>query len=179
VVFGGDFLGVVDRLGTPQNDVLDGDAAANLIVAGRGDDELVGAGGADVLYAGPGNDVIVVSGGVFFRIDGGTGDDTVRIDGDGEALDLTNFYELAVRSIENIDLGDAGDNDLFMAWRDLRAMSPESNTLRVIGDMGDSAVIDLAGAGFVDQGSAGGFTTYTDGVLTLVVSDDIEAFVSL
>jgi hypothetical protein len=179
VVFGGDFLGVVDRPGTPQNDVLEGDAAANLVIAGRGDDELTGGGGADVLYAGPGNDVIVVPGGDFYRIDGGTGDDVLRIEGDGEALDLTNFFELSVRSIETIDLGDAGDNQLFMAWRDLRGMSPESNTLRVTGDMGDAAVIDLAGGSFANQGSAGGFTTYSDGVLTVLVSDDIEAFVAL
>jgi hypothetical protein len=179
VVFGGDYLGLVDRLGTPQNDVIEGDVAANYIVTGRGDDELSGGGGGDVMYAGPGNDVIVVPDGDFFRIDGGTGDDTLRIDGDGNALDLTNSYELAVRGIETIELGDAGDNQLFMAWRDLRAMSPESNTLRIAGENGDSAVIDLAEGGFVNEGSAGGFTTYSDGVLTVVVSDDIDAFVSL
>ncbi len=179
VVWGGDYLGHVDLLGTAQNDVLEGDAAANLIVSGRGDDTLSGGGGADVFHAGPGDDVIVVPGGAFFRIDAGTGDDTLRIEGDGEALDLTNFHELAISGVENIDLGDAGDNQLFMEWRDLRAMSRESNTLRVLGDDGDTAVIDLSGGGFVDQGSAGGFTTYADGVLTLVVSDDIEAFVTL
>ena len=179
VVWGGDYLGVVDMLGTPQNDVLEGDAAANLLVSGRGDDELSGGGGADVFHSGPGDDVIAVPGGDFFRVDGGTGDDTLRIDGDGEALDLTNFLELAVNGVENIDLGDGGDNQLFMEWRDLRAMSRESNTLRILGGDGDTAVIDLAGGGFVDQGSAGGFTAYTDGVLTLLVSDELEAFVSL
>ena len=66
-----------------------------------------------------------------------------------------------------------------MAWRDLRAMSPDSNTLRIVGEDGDSVVIDLAGGSFVNEGSAGGFTTYSDGVLSIVISDEIEAFVSL
>lgn len=179
VVWGGDFLGRVDRLGTPQNDVLEGDAGANIFVSGRGDDLLTGGGGADVFHSGPGDDVIVVPGGAFFRVDAGTGNDTLRIEGDGEALDLTDFHELAISGVENIDLGDAGDNQLFMEWRDLRAMSRESNTLRVLGDNGDVAVIDLSGGGFVEVGSAGGFTTYSDGVLTVVVSDEIESFVTL
>jgi hypothetical protein len=57
VVFGGDFTNAVTHAGTSSADTLVGDTAANVIVAGQGDDVLDGNGGADVLYAAEGDDI--------------------------------------------------------------------------------------------------------------------------
>ena len=61
VVFGGDFTGAATHAGTVAADTLVGDATANVIVAGQGNDTLDGNGGADVLYAAEGLSLIHIS----------------------------------------------------------------------------------------------------------------------
>ncbi len=179
VCFGGNYVGS-DRLGfTAEADTLIGTEAAETLVGGRGDDELVSGGGADVLVGGAGDDVVSIIDGGFFRIDGGTGTDTLRLEGSGFSLDLANFFDVAVTGIEVVDLTGEGDNTLFLSTHELLALSPTSNTLRVLGDAGDQLVADLAGAGFVDEGSDGMVTTYSNGVASLIIDDAVDAFVSL
>ncbi|MGH1345393.1 MAG: Ig-like domain-containing protein [Nannocystales bacterium] len=179
VCFGGNYVGV-DRLGfTAEADIVVGSEAAETLVGGRGDDELQSFGGADVLSGGAGDDVVSIIDGGFFRIDGGSGTDTLRLEGSGFSLDLANFFDAAINGIEVIDLTGEGDNGLFLGTHELLALSPTSNTLRVLGDAGDQLVADLAGAGFVDEGSDGMVTTYSNGVASIVVDDAVDAFVSL
>ena len=179
VAFGGNYTGA-DRIGfTADGDVLTGGPGAETLVGGPGDDEIVAGGGADVVSGGAGNDVIVVLDGGFRRIDGGSGTDTLRLDGAGFSLDLGNFFDVAITDIEEVDLTGDGDNTLFLATHQLLALSSTSNTLRVRGDAGDQLVADLAGAGFVDQGSDGMVRTYSNGVASLVVDDAVEPFVSV
>ena len=82
------------------------------------------------------------------------------------------------RSLE-VDLTGDGDNALFLSTHQLLALSSTSNSLRVRGDAGDQLVADLTGAGFVDEGSDGTVTTYSNGVASIVVDDAVEAFVSV
>ena len=91
VVFGADFLNIVDAAGTAGADVLIGGAGDDTLSGGGGGDLLKGAAGGDNLTggldddqieAGSGNDMInhTVGDGVDM-VDGGSGDDTVVIDG--------------------------------------------------------------------------------------------------
>ncbi len=179
VCFGGNYVGS-DRVGfTADADTLTGTEDAETLIGGRGDDELVSSGGADVLAGGAGDDVLSIIDGGFFRIDGGSGTDTLRLEGDGFLLDLANFFDVAITGIEVIDLTGEGDNTLFLGTHQLLALSPISNTLRVLGDAGDELVADLTGGGFIDEGSDGMVTTYSNGVASIIVDDAVDAFVSL
>ncbi len=179
VVFGGDFFGRVSEPGTDADDEILGSDMADTLLGGDGNDVLHGLGGFDVIYGGPGDDAIVLDSAELFRIDGGTGVDAIVLDGADLALDLPGFFELAIVGIEAVDLTGTGDNSLFLEVRDLRAISKTSNTLLVLGDDGDQVVADFTGAGLADLGSSMGFHTWSDGVLTLAVADEIEAFVTL
>lgn len=179
VCFGGNYAGA-DRIGfTADADILTGTKDAETLIGGAGDDELLSLGGPDVLIGGAGDDVVSIVDGGFFRIDGGTGTDTLRLEGSGLTLDLANFFDVAVTGIEAVDLTGEGDNSLFLGTHQLLALSPTSNTLRIFGDAGDQLVADLAGAGFVDEGSDGMVTTYSNGVASIIVDDAVEAFVSV
>lgn len=178
VVFGGDFDASIALVGTPAADDLVGTEANEAIVGGDGDDTLQSIGGFDVLYGGPGNDSIVLGGPNVFRIDGGLGEDTIVLEGDGIVLDLPAFYETAIVGIESIDLGGGGDNSLFLEARDLRALSKTSNTLLVLGDDGDQVVADL-GPTYSEIPDQDGVMVWSDGITTLVVVVAVEAFVTL
>jgi len=179
VVFGSDRSGVVTEIGTVGDDLIIGSDGVDTLVGGRGDDTLYGEGGSDVLYGGAGNDLIIVPDVSFFRIDGGTGQDTVHFDLGGVTIDLGLAPENILANIERIDITGTADNTMRMAFRDLRAMSSTSNTLTVEGDVGDSFEIDLSGLGFTDNGSVDGFTEYRNGIFTLRVDDDLDATVTL
>jgi len=177
-IFGGDFRGLVTVLGTDADDVLEGTASDESLVGGLGADLLRSGGGYDVIYAGPGDDSIALASTELFRIDGGTGFDTLVLEGSDVQLDLDAFYDLAIVGIERIDLTGLGDNSLFLGTRSLRALSNTSNELVVVGDDGDQVVADFTGAGFVDSGIVDGFQVWSNGVLTLLVDADVQAFVS-
>ncbi len=177
VIFGGSFRGFVTHAGTDADDTIVGTAGVDAIVGGLGDDSLASGGGFDIVYGGAGDDAIVLSSTDLFRIDGGTGFDTIVLDGSGLGLELGTYSELAIVGIEAIDLTGTGDNQLFLETRDLRALSDTANVLVVVGDDGDQVVADLAGGGFVDAGIVDGFQSWTTGVLTLAVAVEVEAFV--
>jgi hypothetical protein len=86
---------------TAQTDLIRvGTSASNTLVGGDGDDQLIAGGGADMVYAGAGNDVVsidlsnnanLMNANASTRIDGGSGDNQLRLVGAMETtLDLTN-----------------------------------------------------------------------------------------
>jgi hypothetical protein len=130
-----------DAIGTSGADTMTGTTGNNQLVAGDGNDTLIGGGGADVLYGGRGNDTMVlnadnvaklVNSGTsqnIERIDGGTGIDTIKLDGTGLVLDLTAVAATAVQDIEKVDLTGSGDNTLKLNLTDILQHATSSNVI--------------------------------------------------
>lgn len=174
VIYGGDFSATITHLGTNLGDVLTGSAAADTMIGGQGDDLLIGGGGADVLTGGQGDDILVVSDLNFNRIVGGNGNDTLRIDGSGLALDLRLLADNRLIDIEQIDITGQGDNTLTLNQREVLNLSGDSNSLVVHGNLGDQLWLDydwLPGADEIIN--ARSYRVLVKGAATLKVETDV------
>ncbi len=154
VVFGGNFTGGLEtQVGTSGANMLtatQGADARDVLIGQQGADVLVSDGGADVLYGGEGDDRFQISDFRFQRIAGGSGSDTLRLDGSGLTLDLTAIADNRLTDIEVIDITGSGINTLTLNRLEVLNLSSTSNTLIVRRDVGDT----------VNQGS--GWTQGTD-----------------
>ena len=135
---------------TPRTSVLQGDADANVMIGGQGNDVLQGAGGADVLRGGSGDDELVVGDLSFARAAGGNGIDTLRLDASGVTLDLTLVADNRVTDIEAIDIRGGGANTLTLDLNEALNLSTHSNTVIVHRDVDDQ--VDI-GTGWADVGT--------------------------
>jgi len=172
VLYGQDFQGNVTHQGTAAADTLTGDIGANVMIGGQGDDFLTGAGGMDVLYGGEGNDTLAISDLAPQRIDGGTGEDTLQVDGTNLAIDLGS---LPISGIETVDITGTGDNTLTLSVLDVLEASDSSNVLKVLGDLGDQVIAEgvwTADGQQLDGGVM--FDVFTSGQATLMVETDIN-----
>ena len=149
VVYGDDFSQAIDQFGSDFDDLLQGTGADESLIGGLGNDTLVGGGGADVLYGGAGDDVLAVADAEFFRLNGGGGQDTLRLDGAFD-LDLTAISNMAVREIEAIDMRNGGSNTLTLDGQDVfdfssipngAYMANSHNSLVIDGDAGDQVIL--------------------------------------
>ena len=141
------------------------------MVGGVGDDRLVGNGGADVLIGGAGNDLLSIGGMTFRRVMGGSGIDTLELNGAGATLDLTTIADNRIQGIERINLGFSLGGTLRMTARDVLNLSDTSNTLRVDGNPGNA--IRVTTDNWLRVGSAFGYTTYVSGQGTLEVKNAV------
>ena len=161
----------MDQQGDATANTLTGTSGADVLLGAQGNDTLVGNGGADVLYGGEGDDVLAISDAALTRLKGGTGTDTLRLDGSGFTLDLTAVSDLKIESIETVDLqAGAGAHTLTLDLLEVLNLSETSNSLTVLGDAADTVNI---GSGWTSQGVAGGFETFTQGAATLEIDADI------
>lgn len=174
VLFGGNFTNTVTQLGGTSPDLLVGTIAAEVFVGAQNDDTMVGGGGADVLNGGAGSDVIAVGSLDFRRVAGGSGNgDTLRLDSSLN-LDLTAIANSRISGIEVIDLNGFG-NSLTLSARDLQDLSDSTNSLTVLGSNGNTVNADFSDLGFTRSSNSPvvGFTTYNNGIIQLVVNNNV------
>lgn len=145
VLYGRDFRNEVHFQGTELDEVIVGLIGDDIIIGGRGNDIIDGGPGNDVINAGAGNDIIIYDPQTDTRkVDGGSGEDTLRIDGLGVHLNLAalnktshfNLYE----NIEAIDLTGTGDNTLTILPEDVLRLSSTTNDLWIEGNTGDKVI---------------------------------------
>jgi Ca2+-binding RTX toxin-like protein len=186
VVFGGNFSGAVTHLGGAGDDTLAGSAAAETFVGGNGKDTMIGNGGVDAFQGGAGDDIVRVSTLDFLVADGGTGSDTLELDGAGLHLDLTALADSRTRSIERIDIGGSGGNELTLSVLDVLNLSDVSNELLVLGDAGDAVNQGPGWTAAVSGGTNGNGTStiggqtyqiYNAGQATLLLDTDMTVTV--
>ena len=180
VVFGDDFTGQVSAAGTEGDDVLLGSAGNDVIIGNLGDDILLGGGGGDVLKGGAGNDTLAVSDLNFRQLNGGSGIDTLRFDGTGLNLNLTNLANNKIIGIEQIDLTGTGNNSLTLNVLDVLALSDTTNQLIVNGNVGDA--VTSTGQGWLLDGTITlvdiEYNQYVQGAATLLLNTNITQTIS-
>ncbi|MCA9139204.1 MAG: FG-GAP repeat protein, partial [Planctomycetales bacterium] len=173
IVFGRDFDGAVTHEGTLLADVLIGDASPNVMIGGAGDDILISLGGEDVLRGGEGNDVMAISDLTFFRLDGGNGIDTLRLDTRDITLDLVGDARGRIDEFEAIDLRGSGKNYLRLDQLSVLNLSNSSNTLIIMGD-GDDTVLGTDFHGWLRGGTVQvnqlEYESYTFGAANLLIN---------
>ena len=173
VIFGDDFTGAVSRLGTAEDDSLTGTAAGDRLIGGQGDDVIEGGGGADVLIGGSGNDRLEIGDTGFFRVQGGTGIDTLGLGAPGMTLDLRAIADTKLSGIEVIDLT-FDSNTLVLTPLEVLNLSDSSNQLKVLGEAGDEVQIvgdwTLEGSEQIDGTT---FAKYVSGSAELLVESGV------
>ena len=151
--------------------LLMGDTAANNIVGTSGNDTAVGNGGADAFSTGAGDDVIEVISTDFFKVDGGTGVDTLRLSGNYLSLDLASMAPEVIKNIEHVDLGN-NNNQLWISKYAVLALSSETNQLYVHGGPTDQFFVAEA-----DSWIQSGEVQYQGSSFTRYVNISAEVFV--
>lgn len=172
VIYGGDFFGDVDSVGTAGADTLVGTADNDILDGGDG--------GADVLIGGAGDDRLIIGDANFARIDGGGGQDTLFIDNMFN-LDFREISNGLVTGIEHLNMDNGLANMLDIDFSSVLDIGEaidqlvgEANMLVISGDDQDTVNLDGNWTQREEQpaaASAGGYTVYD--------SDDSSASVAI
>ncbi|MDL2306908.1 VCBS domain-containing protein [Desulfovibrio sp. OttesenSCG-928-C06] len=185
-------------LGGAGNDVLIGGDGDDLLIGGDGVDNLSGGAGNDTLYVdaedilngGEGNDTFLLgldatgteatdttfTASDLFRIDGGADEDTLKLEGTRNTLDLTGLSAGKLTSVEVIDLGDSTDGNSLLISKDALAAitGRETDNLLVIkGGAGDS--FSFADTGWQYDGVVDdNYHKYHNGNQVIHVHEDVK-----
>ena len=157
-----------------------GTAAADNFTGNAGADSFTGIATNDVVRGGAGDDTIRVTALDFAAIDGGTGQDTLVLDGAGLSLDLTGAGHAGVDSIEVLDLSGTGASTLVLDALAVFDLTEERAggvaSLDVRGDADDS--VDPGGSPFALTGTVTEdgttYNVYRDGNAQLRVEDGVS-----
>ena len=156
-----------------------GTAAADNFTGNAGADSFTGIATGDVVRGGAGDDSIGVTSLDFADIDGGTGRDTLVLDGAGLSLDLTGAGPAGVGSVEVFDLSGTGANSLVLDAQAVFDLTEERAggiaTLDVLGDANDR--VELRDSNFTlnrtvtEDGTT--YNVYRDGNAEVRVQDGV------
>ncbi|WP_420011464.1 hypothetical protein [Tateyamaria sp.] len=146
-----------------------GTAAVDNFTGNAGADSFTGIATDDVVRGGAGDDNTSVTALDFAAVDGGTGRDTLILNGAGLSLDLTGAGHASVDSVEVFDLSGTGSNTLVLDAQALFDVTEERAggvaRVDVLGDADDR--VDLGGSNFALTGTVAedgtAFTVYSDG----------------
>ena len=182
VVFGGNFTGGTEtQVGDATANTLtatQGAGAIDILVGGLGNDTLIGDGRSDVLRGGEGNDTLAIPDADFSdtrRLVGGSGTDTLRLDGSGIRLDLTRISDNRIVNVEVIDISGRGANTLHLNFREVVNLSSDSNTLLVRGNTGDKVSIGIDWLlGGTEIVGAETFDVFTQDAAILKIQQSVE-----
>ncbi len=171
VIYGGPFA----PFGSPVNG--SGTAGADILIGSFQDDILSGQAGADVIRAGAGDDTIVVPDSGFFRIDGGGGSDRLVFAGGGALTLAAGSLYGKIDDIESLDFGNGVPDTITLSKFDILDLSSVSagaglpNLLTIEGEIGDS--ISLTGGGWTTSSLIlSGYTVFANlGKLVAVDTD--------
>lgn len=151
LMFGRDFTNKGVTLGTPNNDTLSTVGGSPRVLGGAGNDSLTGIGTGIVLRGAQGDDLLAIRDLDFLKVDGGRGEDTLRLEGTGMTLNLANLPKGRLTGIEQIDLSGPGNHQLTLgSVRELLNLSDTSNRLIVQRDSADTVNI---GTGWTASGT--------------------------
>jgi len=168
-------IAALDGTGNSSKNTLTGNVAANKLSGNSGDDTLDGNTGVDSLYGGTGNDLLKIKDFNGDVIDGGVGSkDILQISGANQSIDLTDATTL-ITGIEQLKFSGAGNNILTLNAQSVLDMSTDSNTLTMIGDVGDTLVFT---DNWKDSGTVSGYNIFKLNGATLYVSDTIVDIVT-
>ncbi len=157
-----------------------GTAAVDNFTGNAGADSFTAIATDDVVRGGAGDDMISVTALDFAAIDGGTGQDTLVLDGAGLVLDLTGAGHAGVDSFELFDLSGTGANSLVLDAQAVFDVTEERAggvaSLDVLGDADDR--VDLSGSSFALTGTAAEdgvtYNIYRDGNAQLRIEDGVS-----
>jgi hypothetical protein len=162
---GNDFI-TLDLSNAGADDVL---LEIDEIKGGAGDDTFVfyfGSNTGNFDYNSTDNDGSAL-------LDGGTGTDTIRIEGANASLDFSKIDNLS--GIEKIDLSASGTQDVILTFDQLWDMAKGNlnDTIYIIGTASDTYAIDLQGNTATPPASTGSDPTFDE--YTLVDTDSSSA----
>jgi Ca2+-binding RTX toxin-like protein len=149
---------------------------------GDGDDTLIGG---DVLLGQNGNDTLVLTSLLVANaVDGGSGIDSVQLDGVSGGIDLSGPLGAAMKNVEILDMSGGKNDQTLIADAGFvsslagdKASGFDAHTLVVKGDAEDSVSLDAnwIGEGSVTDpfGQPGTYKAYTNGTATILIESDV------